>query len=135
MNGANIIEEKIFKYDCFLRNVYVKSNIFLLSDLGYETMYKSKFEYNMEGNHLVLECDTWHFTDSDNHPNCIDCGTNEKLFIALAAVRNDDNAFFQWFTDGNGRWFLNEDRSMRVGDFEKDGLHRATSEELIHHFK
>ena len=48
------------------------------------------------------------------HPDetdSVDCGTNEELFLAIAALRDDtdDN---QWFTDGND-WFLC--RYLKVG--------------------
>lgn len=68
----------------------------------------------------------------------IDCGTNEGLFIALAALRDDtDNN--QWFTDGND-WFLCQ--YLKVGMHYQDKpeilfekWHKATVEELIEHFK
>ena len=68
----------------------------------------------------------------------IDCGTNEELFLAIAALR-DDTDKNQWFTDGD-LWF-------KCGDgvcnetieyyFNKYGrkIHKATVEELIEHFK
>lgn len=72
----------------------------------------------------------------------IDCGTNEELFLALAALRNDTDAY-QWFVNeiGNVWWrtefdsFLecfiesNEDSELKYEDF-----HKATPEELIKHF-
>jgi hypothetical protein len=68
----------------------------------------------------------------------IDCGTNEELFLAIAALRDDtdDN---QWFTDGND-WFLC--RYLKVGMHYQDmpeilfeKWYKATVEELIKHFK
>lgn len=68
----------------------------------------------------------------------IDCGTNEELFLAIAALRDDadDN---QWFTDGND-WFLC--RYLKVGMHYQDmpeilfeKWHKATIEELVEHFK
>ena len=75
------------------------------------------------------------------HPDetdSVDCGTNEELFLAIAALR-DDTDKNQWFTDGD-LWF-------KCGDgvcnetieyyFNKYGrkIHKATVEELIEHFK
>ena len=79
----------------------------------------------------------------------IDCGTNEELFLALAALRDDTNEN-QWFIaqgtiwvkDCNdeiivyydeGEWFLwNEYLFIEnsLSDFRK-----ATAEEIIDHFK
>lgn len=68
----------------------------------------------------------------------IDCGTNEKLFLAIAALR-DDTDDSQWFTDGND-WFLC--RYLKVGMHYQDmpeilfeKWYKATIEELIKHFK
>ena len=75
------------------------------------------------------------------HPDetdSVDCGTNEELFLAIAALRDDtdDN---QWFTDGND-WFLC--RYQKVGMHYQDmpeilfeKWYKATVEELIEHFK
>lgn len=61
----------------------------------------------------------------------IDCGTNEDLFLALAALRDDTNNG-QWFTDGFGFFF----RWKPADNFtNKSGYHKATVEELIKHFK
>lgn len=68
----------------------------------------------------------------------IDCGTNEELFLAIAALRDDtdDN---QWFTDSK-EWF--QCQYLKVGMhyhdkpeilFEK--WHKATVNELVEHFK
>lgn len=78
----------------------------------------------------------------------IDCGTNEALFLAIAALRDDTNEN-QWFTNGE-EWayhpkteccspcntvyitlafdYIPEDTNM--GNY-----HKATVEELIKHFK
>lgn len=75
------------------------------------------------------------------HPDetdSVDCGTNEELFLAIAALRDDtdDN---QWLADGND-WFLC--RYLKVGMHYQDmpeilfeKWYKATVEELIEHFK
>lgn len=80
--------------------------------------------------------------------NCagrIDCGTNEELFISLAALRDDtDNN--QLFTNGKGDWGIYRDNYREGGlpgmdfygipnDFEIDNYHKAIVNELIEHFK
>ena len=64
-----------------------------------------------------------------------DCGTNEELFLAIAALRDDSN-YMQWFTDGN-HWYQNKiaDREIeRFGAGNPIEYHKATVEELIEHF-
>lgn len=83
------------------------------------------------------------FDDDNPHTtyNCadrIDCGTNEDLFLAIAALR-DDIDIHQWFTDGK-EWF--QCRFLKVGMHYSDKpeilferWHKATVEELIEHFR
>lgn len=74
----------------------------------------------------------------------IDCGTNEELFLAIAALRDDtDNN--QLFTNGKGDWGIYRDGSDgglsgmdfygMPNDFEIDNYHKATVNELIEYFK
>ena len=77
----------------------------------------------------------------------IDCGTNEELFLAIAALR-DDSDKHQLFTNGK-EWIqcekedcIDEISSLCVGgnyNYDKNGelsvdFHKATVEELIKHF-
>ena len=88
------------------------------------------------------------FTCSDSLNNCddlIDCGTNEDLFLAIAALRDDtdDN---QLFINDKGDWGIWRDNTKYDGlsgidfygmpnDLNVDNYHKATTEELIEHFK
>lgn len=74
----------------------------------------------------------------------IDCGANEELFLAIAALKDDtDNN--QLFTNGKGDWGIYRDGSDgglsgmdfygMPNDFEIDNYHKATVDELIEHFK
>lgn len=60
----------------------------------------------------------------------IDCGTNEELFLAIAALR-DDLDRFQWFVDDydDNIWQKSE---WNNANFTK--AHKATVDELIKHF-
>ena len=67
----------------------------------------------------------------------INCGTNESLFLAIVALR-DDVDIHQWFTDGN-EWFLC--KYLKVGMHYQDKpeilfekWHKATVNELIELF-
>ena len=64
-----------------------------------------------------------------------DCGENEELFLAIAALRNDSD-IHQWFTDGI-RWELcGVDEASYEGwkNRYKSVAHKATVEELIKYF-
>lgn len=78
----------------------------------------------------------------------IDCGTNEELFLAIAALRDDTSAN-QWFTDGKD-WAYHPKpiycapcvtiyKTLAFDhipeDFKMENYHKATVEELIEHFK
>lgn len=66
----------------------------------------------------------------------IDCGDNEELFLAIAALR-DDSDYMQWFTDGK-KWYQNKQNDIEViryGAGSPINFHKATVEELIEHFK
>lgn len=79
-----------------------------------------------------------------NCANRKDCGTNESLFLAIAALRDDtDNG--QWFVMDveiyvdipEGTWFQSTDRDggKHVGtQIEALYCHKATVEELFGHF-
>nr|DAX44096.1 MAG TPA: hypothetical protein [Caudoviricetes sp.] len=86
----------------------------------------------------------WMFGSIWDFADCIDCGTNEELFLAIAALRDDtDNN--QLFTNGKGDWGIYRDGSDgglsgmdfygMPNDFEIDNYHKATVDELIEHFK
>lgn len=68
----------------------------------------------------------------------VDCGTNEELFLAIAALR-DDTDKYQWFTDGD-LWFkcgdevCNETIEYYLNKYGRK-IHKATVNELIEHFK
>ena len=74
----------------------------------------------------------------------IDCGTNEKLFLAIAALR-DDTDDSQWFVyPPENSWFICVDDDI---NYARENIresvqaawfhcsHKATVEELIEHFK
>lgn len=83
------------------------------------------------------------FDDTNSHHtwNCagrIDCGTNEDLFLAIAALR-DDTDKYQWFTDGD-KWIQCPEIKFSTYwvyndiDINTDTIHKATVDELIEHF-
>lgn len=74
----------------------------------------------------------------------IDCGTNEELFLAIAALRDDTN-YSQWFVcTSDYKEF--DGKEWKVGDFDLNtcpddfdnilpNWRKATVNELIQHFK
>jgi hypothetical protein len=75
----------------------------------------------------------------------IDCGANEDLFLAIAALRDDtdDN---QLFINDKEDWGIWRDNTKYDGlsgidfygmpnDLNVDNYHKTTTEELIEHFK
>lgn len=93
---------------------------------------------NRVGNYFVGENGYWHTC-------AIDCGTNEDLFLALAALREDTDKG-QWFVMDieiytnipQGTWFRATDMNggRHIGT-QIDSLycHKATVEEIVEHFK
>jgi hypothetical protein len=69
----------------------------------------------------------------------IDCGTNEELFLALAALRDDTDKWQMFVFDGIDvpDYFLQKG-DMWICTLDKhlvENCHKATVEELIEHFK
>jgi hypothetical protein len=119
-----------------------------LEELGYKPFGSVKYEwdtgwglstdnrlgefesFDKNGLDNIIKCESPDYEDS------IDCGTNEELFIALAALR-DDSDYMQWFTDGE-KWFQNKQNDIEViryGASNPINFHKATVEEIIEHFK
>ena len=66
------------------------------------------------------------------------CGTNEELFLAIAALR-DDSDKFQYFTNGVfwikcSQLELKHELDNNYEEFCVADFHKATVQELIEHF-
>ena len=90
------------------------------------------------------ECGLYNIEFFNNipHPDetdSVDYGTNEELFLAIAALR-DDTDKYQWFTDGD-KWIQCPEILFSTYwvyndvDVNLDAIHKATVDELIEHFK
>lgn len=69
----------------------------------------------------------------------IDCGENEELFLALAALRNDTDKN-QWITDIPGHWekcTFDDGQKFIFFSYSLSNVnaHKATWKELLKHFK
>lgn len=107
--------------------------------LGWHNLFTCVF-----GIKSVYSLDDYHTNGLKEIDGLIDCGTNEELFLAIAALKDDtDNN--QLFTNGKGDWGIYRDGSDgglsgmdfygMPNDFEIDNYHKATVDELIEHFK
>lgn len=86
----------------------------------------------------------WMFRSIWDFADCIDCGVNEDLFLAIAALR-DDTDKNQLFTNDKGDWGIYQDGSNggllgmdfygMPNDFNLSHYHKATVNELIEYFK
>ena len=127
-----------------------------LEELGYEMLNFGNttldgYNYDGNGSHKSIEEGRAIITsygnlygviydiDTVTKKGRIDCGTNEELFLAIAALR-DDTDKYQWFTDGN-KWILCPKTKFSTYwvyyhiDVNTDTVHKATVNELIEHFK
>ena len=127
-----------------------------LEELGYEILNSGNttldaHNYDGNGSHKSIEEGKAIITsygnlygviynvDTVTKKGRIDCGTNEELFLAIAALR-DDTDKYQWFTDGN-KWILCPEIKFSTYwvyndvDVNLDVIHKATVNELIEHFK
>lgn len=92
--------------------------------------FPAKDAYNVWAN--------YHFNNMYALKSYIDCGENEDLFLALAALR-DDKPDYQWFV-----WDDENDKGYKFKQYIPSEpweewwwfeVHKATVEELIEHFK
>ena len=127
-----------------------------LEELGYEILNSGNttldaHSYDGKGSHKSIEEGRAIITsygnlygviydiDTVTKKGRIDCGTNEELFLAIAALR-DDTDKYQWFTDGD-KWILCPAIKFSTYwvyndiDVNIDTVHKATVDELIEYFK
>lgn len=120
----------MFTTHCFIRKNTTELRNKLL-DMGYRQNIYDKNEYPwLAVNHNMFISVNEGFERLPEFN--IDCGENIDLFLAIAALR-DDNDYMQWFTDGE-KWFQNKQNDIEVikyGAGNPINFHKATVEELI----
>ena len=126
-----------------------------LEELGYKPFGSVKYEWDT-GRGLSTDNRLGEFESFDNngleniikceppdYEDSIDCGTNEELFLAIAALR-DDKPDYQWFLweHNDGEYHPEENDSWRQyipGEHWEEWwwfeVRKATAEELIEFFK
>ena len=133
----------------FTQQCFIRSNswqiINTLMKFGKNVLNREPNGYIVSNEELVYSvCDEEEYLENMILNGFIDCGTNEELFLAIAALRNDLDRF-QWFVMdaeiyteiSKGDWFVATDikGGKHVGT-QIDPLycHKATVEEIIKHF-
>ena len=135
----------------FLQSCFIRKNTpelrKKLEELGYKPsypifLYPEVFKYiaacNFFGSKYygVSDDEVSHhgeIKDAIKNRGMIDCGTNEELFLALAALR-DDSDKNQWFTDDTCDIWEMSEYELPSHYMQLEG-HKATIEEIIEHFK
>lgn len=134
----------------FIQPCYIRKNTSYLIKKLEELGYISHIFNNNDANNIYVDkLGTYISVDIENHPSYIDCETNEELFLALAALRNDTNEN-QWFIAQRTMWDENYNGEITVYYEENEWLmwdyysfmedmssdfRKATKEEIIEHFK
>ena len=127
----------MFTQACLIRD-YNKDLISKIENIGYRN-YGNPFQFT-DYSILYTTIDGYYVpykvqVDS----SWINCGTNEELFLAIAALR-DDSDKFQYFTNGVfwikcSQLELKHELDNNYEEFCVADFHKATVEELIEHFK
>lgn len=81
----------MFTQNCFVEDPEKVMGLHLVL-MGYKQSYHD-INLNTAGRYIVAEYGTWHYTDSNNHPNCIDCGEDLLLFMFLSNIRDDTDEY------------------------------------------
>ena len=131
----------MFTQPCFIRK-NTPELIKKLEELGYINV--GKVRYFGESIYTYCEhkiCYVSPCKIKERYNTFIDCGTNEELFLALAALRDDTDKDQYWICDKVsvtiGKTYYPDDYIYYQYDefFDKQNWHKATVEEIIEHFK
>lgn len=130
-----------FTQPCFIKRISSELKE-KLKEFGY--CYVGKVRYYDESQYIY--CEGGIFYESPciieaRYNTFIDCGDNEELFLAIAALR-DDSDINQYFICDKvsitlGKTYYSGDYLYYQYDefFDKQNWHKATVEEIVEHFK
>lgn len=137
-----------FTQPCFIRKNTAELRK-KIEELGYKLnhgkawgKYLATFRFTDTKEWRYVASPEWDLKNNPDKNVAIDCGENEDLFLALAALRSDSD-YMQWFTNGI-MWYqceatVFENCSLfdnEYGTQIKDGhdYHKATVPEILKHF-
>ena len=135
-----------FTTPCFIRKSTYKLRK-KLDELGYR-LFGAELNKDLciftEPEYCLYSIEFFSNIPHPDETDSVDCGTNEELFLAIAALKdNTDNN--QLFTNGKGDWGIYRDGSDgglsgmdfygMPNDVNLPYYHKATVDELIEHFK
>lgn len=136
----------MFTQPCFIRK-YTPQLIQMLENIGIKKHPNIMLIYRQENLYVNRGfCSNYPIGYQEEIEMSIDCGTNEQLFLALSALR-DDTCKYQYFVSDE-ETILNDVLHIKKGSMficcnhdgtifpnAKISMHKATVEELIEHFK
>lgn len=127
-----------FIQPCFIRKSpkYLTERVYRLGGRSGDGFWSSNIRTLLvvEQDRFFCLDDEWSNAERLIEKGYIDCCTNEDLFIALSALR-DDNDFNQWFISENSEWWKNGHHDQPLNKSSLLGWRKATTKELIEHFK
>ena len=124
----------------FIRPCFIRKNTPELREKLEELGYINGGKERTYGEHDSLYCNGYFgryyecVQKPSRYESTIDCGTNEELFLTLAALR-DDTSKNQHCIDSEGNWFLYNRTFVSLLSKTNVTWHKATVEEIIEHFK
>ena len=145
----------MFTQACFIRknSEYLRKSLDLIGKRNLCNIHDGILITHSDRHYSLLDCnETIEIMLDDGF---IDCGTNEELFLAIAALRDDSDKhqFFvlettvnQWSENCKpvgsfvkcvrDKWFFDFDKSGNPSVLSERNIsaHKATVEELIEHF-
>lgn len=142
----------MFIQPCFIRknNQYLRDK---LKDLGYKVKFSANSGCIATGPKMAVNIPENAFDTKNPYAtwNCagrIDCGVNENLFLAIAALNDDDSDYMQWFCNKDKTiWRQNTCKNLSFIEYYTyftrnmnmlalvEDFHKATVEEIVEHFK
>ena len=133
----------MFTQKCYIRK-NTKEIISIIEDIGYELLFTAIHGY---GKYLIC-AENFCFSSKDELPSdYIDCGENDELFLAIAALRDDSDNFQLFFNNKDTdckyptecihnefhMFAIDPDTCERVDHANE--YHKGTPQELLKHFK
>jgi len=132
----------------FIQHCFIRKNTpelrEKLEEIGRKLLFSARYGYRkelftMRGERGLVQA----YNGLASTKTIIDCGTNEEMFLALAALR-DDTDYMQWFICGDNESMFKVDKpDMSVEKYiheymdgwDTEGYRKATAEEIVEHFK